>query len=299
MWRNRVFKKNFLLYAQLMRLHRPIGILLLLWPTLWALWIASNGHPNSVILGIFILGTIIMRSAGCIINDIADRNFDAHVERTSERPLATKKISVKEAIILFIILCLLAFALVLLLNPFTIMLAFAGVGLAIIYPFLKRFTHLPQLALGFAFSWGIPMAFAAQTNTVPLIGWWLFITALLWPIIYDTMYALADKADDLKIGVKSTAILFGNYNKIILGILQIIFLISLFFIGQQLPTNIFFNFSLIITAALFIYQQYLIKNQEPQNCFKAFLNNNWVGLSIFSGIFFSYLHLLNSFLTKS
>lgn len=284
MWKN----SKILLYAQLMRLHRPIGILLLLWPTLWALWIASNGHPNTLILGVFILGTIIMRSAGCIMNDIADRNFDAHVERTRERPLATKKVTVKEATLLFIILCLLAFALVLLLNPLTIMLAFAGIGLAIIYPFMKRFTHLPQLALGFAFSWGIPMAFAAETDTVPLIGWWLFITALLWPIMYDTMYALADKTDDLKIGVKSTAILFGNYNRVILGILQTIFLISLFFIGKQLPKNIFFNIGLIIAGILFIYQQHLIKNHEPKHCFKAFLNNNWVGLSIFLGIFFSY-----------
>ncbi len=219
-------------YALLMRLHRPIGSLLLLWPTLWALWIASNGRPNQFILFIFILGVLVMRSAGCVINDIADRHFDPHVARTRARPLAAGNIKLIEAIILFIVLCIIALTLVLQLNIFTIKLAFIGLALAIIYPFTKRFTYWPQLFLGAAYAWSIPMAFAAQTQHLPGLCWVLYFTAVLWPIAYDTMYAMVDKPDDLLIGIKSTAILFGDYDKIMVLFIQISVLILLWLISR-------------------------------------------------------------------
>jgi 4-hydroxybenzoate polyprenyltransferase len=283
------FSKKLSAYTQLMRLNRPIGILLLLWPTLWALWIASKGHPDKLILGIFILGTILMRSAGCVINDIADRHFDGKVARTKNRPLATGEVNVKEALSIFFMLCFFALILVLFLNPLCLLLALFGVLVTIIYPFMKRYTHLPQLVLGLAFAWGVPMAFAAQTNTIPLIAWCLFVSALIWPIIYDTMYALTDKSDDLKIGIKSTAILFGQKNNLILGVLQILLATLLFFIGLNLALNFLFNIFLIIAISFMIYQQFLIKDYDPKNCFKAFLNNNWFGFAIFLGFFCSYL----------
>jgi len=271
-------------YAILMRLHRPIGIFLLLWPTLWAVWIAGNGHPDLLIIIVFSMGVILMRSAGCVINDFADREFDPHVSRTADRPLATGKVSEREALILFIILCLIAFGLVLLMNTLTILLSFVGVLLAATYPFVKRYTHLPQVYLGMAFAWSIPMAFAAQQNMIPTLAWWLFLANLLWTIAYDTMYAMADREDDLKIGVKSTAILFGQWDKIIVAIFQLSMLSLLWLIGQHIEFNIVYNLSLMVAGVFALYQQWLIKNREPAQCFQAFLNNNWLGAIIFIGI---------------
>lgn len=277
-------KTKLIAYAQLMRLHRPIGILLLLWPTLWALWIAGRGHPSLRNVIVFILGTVIMRSAGCVINDIADRKFDGGVARTKMRPLVTGVVAVKEALVLFFSLVLVAFILVLFLNKLSILLAFVGLVVAIIYPFTKRFTHLPQLVLGVAFAWGIPMAFAAELNTVPSIAWFIFFITWLWIIVYDTQYALTDRADDIGIGIKSTAILFGKYDRLIIGLLQLVVLFLLVMLGFILSFGVFYYLALFFGALLFIYQQYLIKNREPARCFKAFLNNNWFGLVVFLGI---------------
>ena len=271
-------------YLLLMRLNKPIGIFLLLWPTLWALWLASAGHPDMTIVSIFILGVIFMRSAGCIINDIADRHVDQYVERTRLRPLATGEITVKSAFILFFLLLLCAFCLVLLLNPLTIGLAFVGALLAIIYPFLKRITHLPQFGLGLAFAWGVPMAYAALTHTTPVECWILFAAAAIWPVIYDTFYAMVDKKDDVTAGVKSTAILFGRHTALIIGLLQIIFILLLILLGRQYQLNIYYYLSLLITAFLFLYQQYLIKSGVRERYFQAFLNNNWVGMILFLGL---------------
>lgn len=274
--------------AYLMRLHKPIGIFLLLWPTLWALWLASAGKPNVIIVVIFILGVILMRSAGCVINDIADRNIDGRVERTRLRPLATGKVSVREALVLFFILIFAAFLLVLLLNTFTILLAFVGAALTVFYPLMKRFTHLPQVGLGVAFAWSVPMAFAAEINSIPASAWLVFVIAVIWPVIYDTMYAMVDRRDDLKIGVKSTAILFGSHDKFIIGLLQSIILLLFVLLGYFFQLNLYYYCSVIVAALLFSYQQWLIKDREPQKCFAAFLNNHWVGLSVFTGIFLSY-----------
>lgn len=271
-----------------MRFHKPIGIFLLLWPTLWALWLAGNGKPNIFIVTIFILGVIVMRAAGCIINDFADRNFDAHVQRTRERPLATGQVSIREALALFFLLILCAFLLVLKLNYLTIGLAFVGAGLTIVYPFLKRITYLPQVGLGLAFAWGVPMAFAAQNATVPWQAWLLFFAAALWPVIYDTMYAMVDREDDLKIGVKSTAILFGQYDRLILALLQLLFWLVLFLVGFVFNMQYAYYIALVAIAVLFIYQQNLIKKHTRESSFEAFLNNHWVGLFVFTGIIMSY-----------
>lgn len=275
-------------YALLMRLHRPIGSLLLLWPTLWALWIANHGQPTHPILIIFILGVFVMRSAGCVINDIADRKFDPHVARTAQRPLAAGHIKLIEAIILFIFLCIIALFLVLQLNIFTIKLSFIGLLLAIIYPFTKRFTHLPQLFLGAAYAWSVPMAFAAQNQPLSAICWLIYLTAVLWPIAYDTQYAMVDKKDDLLIGVKSTAILFGNYDKIIIALIQVAVISLLSLIGYIVDLHLFYNLSLACAVLFILYQQYLIKDRLPDKCFAAFLNNNWLGFTIFMGIFLNY-----------
>ncbi len=278
-------------YLLLMRFNKPIGILLLLWPTLWALWIAGDGQPNFFIVLIFMLGVVLMRAAGCIMNDIADRNFDGHVERTKQRPLVTGAISVKEALTLFSILCVCAAGLVLLLNWLTIVLAFIGLGLAIIYPFLKRVTNLPQFVLGIAFSWSIPMAFAALTGHVPAIAWYLFVTAAMWPVIYDTMYAMVDREDDLAIGLKSTAILFGSYDRAVIGVLQIVMLVLLLYLGHLLALNFIYYMGLFIAAGLFAYQQVLIQDRHSAACFRAFLNNNWFGLVVFLAIFFGFYNV--------
>lgn len=276
-------------YARLMRLHRPIGILLLLWPTLWALWIASHGRPDFKILIIFILGVIIMRSAGCVINDFADRHIDGAVARTKDRPLVIGKVTSKGALILFAILLLIAFLLVLQLNFLTILLSLMGLVLAIIYPFMKRYINSPQFILGLAFSWGIPMAFAAQTNSVPFIAWLIFAANMLWVVIYDTLYAMVDKNDDLLIGVKSTAILFGQADKLIIGLLQIGLITVLFIIGILLQLKIEYYLGIVAATAFAIYQQYLIKDRDAQKCFQAFLNNNWFGMMVFLGLVLNYL----------
>jgi 4-hydroxybenzoate polyprenyltransferase len=271
-----------------MRLNKPIGIFLLLWPTLWALWIANHGIPPFKILLLFIIGVIIMRSAGCIINDIADRNFDHHVKRTQTRPLAVKKITVQQAFFLFIVLITIAFLIVIQFNWLTVKLALLGLGFTIIYPLMKRITHLPQLFLGIAFTWGIPLAFAASQNKIPTLSWILFTGTLFWVVAYDTQYAMIDREDDLKLGLKSTAILFGSYDKIMIGILQSLFLILIVVCGWLLHLNLIFFLFLFASAGLVIYQQRLIYNRFPHNCFKAFLNNHWIGFLIFLGIAFSY-----------
>ncbi len=279
---------QFYQYILLMRLNRPIGIYLLLWPTLWGLWIAGDGYPDILVTVVFVLGVILMRSAGCVINDYADRNIDPHVRRTNDRPLATKRVSESEALILFAVLCLMAFALVLLMNILTIMLSMIAIFLAITYPFMKRYTHLPQAYLGMAFGWSIPMAFAAQTGTVPILAWWLFIANLLWTVAYDTLYAMVDREDDLAIGVKSTAILFGPADKIIVASLHLGMLLILFWIGQHLQFGIWYNLSLVGGLGLSIYQQWLIKERKPILCLQAFLNNHWLGAIIFVGIAANY-----------
>lgn len=280
--------ERFYQYALLMRLHRPIGIYLLLWPTLWALWIASNGYPDITVAMVFILGVILMRSAGCVINDYADRHIDPHVGRTRERPLAAGQVSEREALTLFIILCLLALALVLLMNWLTIALSVVAALLAATYPFTKRYTYWPQVYLGFAFGWSIPMAFAAQTGTVPPLAWLLFIINVLWTIAYDTLYAMVDREDDLMIGVKSTAILFGQADKVMVAALHITVLGLLLWIGQQLYFGKLYHLGLLIAASLAIYQQWLIRDRQSTHCFQAFLNNHWLGAAIFMGIATDY-----------
>lgn len=281
-------KQAILNYFYLMRLNKPIGIFLLLWPTLWALWLAGEGRPNLAVVLIFMVGVILMRSAGCVINDIADRDFDKYVERTRDRPLTSGKISLFSAWILFFILMALAFLLVLLLNRFAILLAFVGAALAMTYPLMKRYTHLPQLGLGLAFSWGVPMAFAAMNNTVPFKAWLLFLAAVIWPVIYDTLYAMVDRSDDLKIGVKSTAILFTGKERVIVAGLQLIFLALLICCGILFQLKAAYYFSLVVCALFFIYQLWLIKDSQREQCFQAFLNNHWVGMMIFAGIVLSY-----------
>ncbi len=276
-------------YLHLMRVDRPIGTLLVLWPTLWALWIAAAGVPTLKNLVIFSLGAFLMRSAGCVINDFADRGFDGHVERTKQRPMVTGKVSTQEALVLFAVLLGLSFILVLLTNQFTILLAFGGAALAAIYPFMKRHTHLPQVFLGAAFSWAIPMAFAAEANALPEEVWLLYSANLVWTVAYDTMYAMVDRDDDLKIGVKSTAILFGDADKIMVAGLQSLTIIILLIIGGRLEFGVFYALGVIAAAVLFVYQQHLIRYRSREQCFKAFLNNNWVGIAIFAGIACDYL----------
>lgn len=277
-------------YIALMRLNRPVGIYLLLAPTLWALWIAGRGNPSLKLILVFTLGVIIMRSAGCIINDVADRHVDPHVARTKNRPVASGRISPSAAIVFFMMLCYLAFVLVFFFtNKLTLMLSLGGVALTIIYPFMKRFTYLPQIVLGAAFAWSIPMAFAAQTNNLPPTVWLLYIATLLWTVAYDTQYAMVDREDDVKIGVKSTAILFGDLDVFMISFLQGLFLLSLFLLGMQLQRGLFYVAGLVIAMLLFVYQYSLIHKREPSNCLKAFLNNQWVGLSIFVGLALDYL----------
>jgi len=273
---------------QLIRFDKPIGTLLLLWPTLWALWIAAEGVPDLDLLVIFLLGTFLTRSAGCIVNDLADRHVDGAVARTSGRPLVTGAVSVKEAVALFFTLMLLAFGLVLLTNTLTIQLSIVAVLLASTYPFMKRYTHLPQVVLGLAFSWGIPMAFTAQLNQLPPALWLLFLGNLWWIVAYDTKYAMVDREDDIHAGVKSTAILFGMYDRLAVAILQLLCLLTLYLAGREFSLGLYFKLSLIVAAAMFGYQQYLIRDRDRDACFRAFLHNNWVGLAIFVGIVLHY-----------
>ena len=276
-------------YAALMRLDKPIGMLLLLWPTLWGLWLAGQGQPVQEVVVIFLLGVLLMRCAGCVINDIADRHFDPHVERTRERPLAAGRISVAEALLLFILLCLIAFALVLLLNTLTILLSLPGVVLAMTYPFMKRFHHLPQVHLGAAFAWPIPMAFAALTGTVPAVAWLLFLATVIWSVVYDTMYAMVDREDDLKVGLKSSAILFGKRDKRVIGYLQLCLLVLLGGVGLTTDLGLLYYLGVVVAAGFALYQQYLIRDRVPDQCFRAFLNNNWFGMVIFCGILLDFL----------
>tara|TARA_R110001606_G_scaffold361754_5_gene515030 strand:+ start:25768 stop:26634 length:867 start_codon:yes stop_codon:yes gene_type:complete len=275
-------------YVELMRLDKPIGILLLLWPTLAALWIAAEGKPDLTVFSVFFLGVIIMRSAGCVVNDYADRNIDGLVSRTINRPLIRGDVTPRQALILFASLVLLAFILVAQLNEFTIWMSLGGLFLAALYPFMKRYTYLPQVFLGMAFGWAIPMAFAAQTNAVPTIAWLLFIANILWTTAYDTLYAMADREDDLLAGVKSTAILFGDDDLVIIGILQLSFLLVMLLIGSQLDMSISYYIGVFVAGLLSVYQQKISKNKEPGPCLQAFLNNNWVGAVIFLGIVLHY-----------
>ncbi|MEN9680301.1 MAG: hypothetical protein RLZZ627_194 [Pseudomonadota bacterium] len=275
-------------YWRLMRFDKPIGILLLLWPALWALWIAGDGHPSLKALLAIALGTVLMRAAGCVINDYADRDFDPHVERTRLRPIAAGEVTPREALWLFTGLCLTAFLLVLQLNSFSILLSFPGAFLAASYPFTKRVTHLPQAYLGIAFGWAVPMAFAAETGEIPADAWVIFAATAIWALIYDTMYAMVDREDDLRIGVKSTAILFGQHDRLIIGGLQILMVVLLFQAGKNAGLGTLYNAGLAGGIGFFVYQQWLIRKRERALCFRAFLNNNWFGTSVFTGIALDY-----------
>jgi len=256
---------------------------------LWALWVAGAGTPDLQVLIVFCLGVILMRAAGCVINDYADRDFDPHVQRTKLRPIAAGKVSPKEALILFVVLCLVAFALVLTLNIYTILLSFVAAFLAASYPFMKRYTQLPQAYLGIAFGWAVPMSFAAQLNTIPTVAWVMYLAVVLWALVYDTMYAMVDKDDDLKIGVKSTAILFGAYDRHIMAVLQVIILALLIGVGVMAQLRWPYFGGLVVAAGLAVYQQILIFHRDKALCFKAFLNNNWFGLAVFVGVAGAYL----------
>ena len=275
-------------YWLLARFDRPIGILILLWPALWALWVAGDGKPDLRVLIVICLGVVLMRAAGCVINDYADRDFDPHVERTRQRPIAAGKVKPKEALMVFVVLCLCAFGLVLLLNVYTIMLSFIAAFLAASYPFMKRYTQLPQAYLGIAFGWAVPMSFSAQLDSIPAVAWVMYLAVVLWALVYDTMYAMVDKDDDLKIGVKSTAILFGAYDRQIMAILQLIILALLIAVGRMQQLSWPYYGGLLVAVGLFVYQQKLIFHRDKTLCFKAFLNNNWFGMTVFAGLAMAY-----------
>ena len=276
-------------YTRLMRLDRPIGIWLLLWPVLWALWISGDGRPDEQLFVIFVIGTFVMRSAGCVMNDFADRDFDPHVRRTADRPLAQQSVSTAEALALFAVLGLVALALVIPLNRPTQVLALVGGVLAVTYPFLKRFFSLPQAYLGAAFGWSVPMAFAAQTGSVPPEAWVLFLSVVLWTTAYDTMYAMVDREDDLVIGIRSSAILFGRADRLIIATLQAGTLGGLVLVGWMSDLGRWYWIGLMAAAMLAIYQQFLIRRRDPSACFRAFLNNNLFGLVVFTGLLLHYL----------
>jgi 4-hydroxybenzoate polyprenyltransferase len=275
-------------YVQLTRLDRPVGIWLLLWPTLWALWIAGRGRPDGRLFIVFVVGTVLMRSAGCAINDYADRSFDPHVERTRQRPLAAGRITTVEALLLFAALSLAALALVLQLNRGTLLLAIVGAALAITYPFIKRFLSVPQMYLGLTFGWGIPMAFEAQLETVPRVAWLLVLANFLWVCAYDTIYAMVDREDDLKIGVRSTAILFGDADRHIIAVLQVMTLYALYLVGGMMRMGPWYDGALLVGGIFFVYQLWLIRARDRASCLRAFLNNQYFGLSVFLGIAFNY-----------
>lgn len=276
-------------YALLMRLHRPIGTLLLLWPTLWGLWIAGAGQPDPHVLLVFVAGVVLMRSAGCVMNDFADRRIDPFVARTRDRPLVRGTVTPLEALLLAGALGAVAFGLVLTLNRLTVLLALAGAVLTVAYPFLKRFTHLPQIWLGASFGWSVPMAFAAQTGTVPQLAWLMFIAVVIWAVVYDTMYAMVDREDDLELGVRSTAILFGDADRLIIGVLQVLLLVALALVGHQAALGAWYYAALLVAAGLALWQQRLIRARRPEDCFRAFLNNHYFGMTIFIGILLHYL----------
>ncbi|AVI65315.1 MULTISPECIES: 4-hydroxybenzoate octaprenyltransferase [Shewanella] len=282
-------KQKWDVYSRLTRIDRPIGTLLLMWPCLMALMLAAGGMPDLKVLIIFIIGVVIMRACGCIINDYADRDLDSFVERTKSRPLASGEISTKEALILFVILGLSAFGLVLLLNGLVVKLSVVGIILTIIYPFTKRITNMPQMFLGVVWSWSIPMAYAAQTGEVPIEAWWLFAANWFWTVAYDTMYAMVDRDDDLKVGIKSTAILFGKYDRQIIGLFQLAALACFIAAGWSADRGLLYGLGLLTFVGFSTYQQMLIFDRERAPCFKAFLNNNWAGLALFVGLGADYL----------
>jgi 4-hydroxybenzoate polyprenyltransferase len=288
-WRHaQALLQHYSRYWRLMRLHRPIGIWLLLWPTLWALWIAAAGRPDPKVFVILVLGTIVVRSAGCVINDFADRKIDPHVARTADRPLASGEVAPVEALMLFAALMLIALGLVLTLNTLTITFAVAGAIITVIYPFTKRFLSTPQFVLGVAFSWGVPMAFAATVNDVPRVGWLLFLATVIWVVVYDTQYAITDRPDDVKIGVRSTAILFGELDRVFIAGLQVLLLASLVLVGRSAAMGIWYYGGLAAAALFCVYQVYLIKERDIVEAFRAFLNNAWFGGAVFAGILLDY-----------
>ncbi|ACA88748.1 MULTISPECIES: 4-hydroxybenzoate octaprenyltransferase [Shewanella] len=282
-------KDKLEIYLRLARMDRPIGTLLLMWPCLMALVLAAGGMPDLKVLVIFIIGVVVMRACGCIINDYADRKLDSHVERTKSRPLASGEVSVKEALTLFVVMGLIAFGLVLMLNPLVVQLSFVGIILTIIYPFTKRFTNMPQMFLGVVWSWSIPMAYAAQTGTVPAEAWWLFAANWCWTVAYDTMYAMVDRDDDLKVGIKSTAILFGKYDRQVIALFQLAALACFIIAGWAADRGLVYALGIITFVGFSLYQQKLIYGRERAPCFKAFLNNNWAGLSLFVALGVDYL----------
>ncbi|AZQ13151.1 4-hydroxybenzoate octaprenyltransferase [Shewanella khirikhana] len=268
-------------YSRLMRLDRPIGTLLLLWPCLMALLLAAGGMPDIKVLLVFVIGVVVMRACGCIINDYADRDLDGHVARTKSRPLASGEVSVREAIILFVALGLFAFGLVLMLNPLVVKLSVVGIILTVIYPFTKRWTNMPQMFLGVVWSWSIPMAYAAQTGEVPASAWWLFAANWFWTVAYDTMYAMVDRDDDLKVGIKSTAILFGRFDREIIGLFQLAALGCFIAAGWSADRGLLYALGIATFIGFSVYQQRLIHGRDRADCFKAFLNNNYAGLTLF------------------
>jgi 4-hydroxybenzoate polyprenyltransferase len=278
-------------YGRLARFDRPIGTWLLLWPALWALWIAGGGRPQQKVLIVFVLGVVVMRAAGCIINDFADRNIDPHVKRTRERPLAARRVSPTEALVLFVILGVAALWLVTRLNVFTVKLAVIGAALTVSYPFVKRFFPLPQLYLGISFGgWSVPMAFAAQGASLSRIAWVLYIAAVIWAAVYDTIYAMVDREDDITIGIKSSAVLFADMDRFLIGVLQAMMLFALVLAGRDMSFGPWYYAGLVTAAVLFLYQQWLIRAREPTACLRAFLNNNYVGMAIFIGVLMQYVY---------
>lgn len=275
-------------FIALTRLNRPIGILLLMWPTLWAVWIAADGMPSLRILFVFVAGVILTRSAGCIVNDFADRNLDGHVERTQARPLATGRIRSREALALAAVIGLLCFALVLLTNLYTIALSVVALFLACLYPFMKRYTYFPQFVLGAAFAWSIPMAFAATQEQIPAYSWLIYLATLLWTMAYDTLYAMVDRDDDLKVGIRSTAILFGDADLLMIGLLEALTLLALLFLGTQLDMSHWYYLGLLVACLLWSWQHWQTRHRDRDACFRAFLHNHWVGAAIFVGIFLHY-----------
>jgi 4-hydroxybenzoate polyprenyltransferase len=278
-------------YMRLMRFDRPVGTWLLLWPALWALWVAGAGRPQPKVLVVFVLGVVVMRAAGCVINDFADRDIDPHVRRTRDRPLAARRVSPVEALVLSGVLLVVALVLVTRLDAFTVRLACIGALLTVSYPFVKRFFPMPQLYLGISFGgWSVPMAFAAQTGVLPRVAWVLYIAAVIWAAIYDTIYAMIDREDDLRIGVKSSAILFADMDRFLIGVMQAMMLYALYLAGHDMHFGRWYHAGLIATLVLFLWQQLLIRNRDPAGCLRAFLNNQYVGLAVFAGILLQYVY---------
>jgi 4-hydroxybenzoate polyprenyltransferase len=275
-------------YGKLMRVDKPVGLWLLLWPVLWALWIAGEGHPDQGLFVVFMVGVFIMRSAGCVLNDYVDRKIDPYVERTRTRPIASGAVAPGEALTLFVALSLIAIGLATMLNQPARLLAIVAAGLTIAYPFIKRYVSIPQIVLGAAFGWAVPMAFAAQTGATPQLAWIVFGTALIWAVIYDTFYAMVDREDDRKVGVKSTALLFGDVDLFVIGGLQLLMLLALIFVGLRAALGFWFYASVAIAAGLMIYHQWLARDRQPAGCFAAFMHNHFIGMVVFIGIALHY-----------